>query len=72
MRYVEYITQEEDRWDSISQRAYGTPYEYERIIRENPTAPITAVLPPNVRLAIPVIARTESELTADLPPWKRG
>jgi len=70
MKYVEYLTQEFDRWDLISQAHYGTPYEYERIIAANPTIPITPVLPPRRKLAIPVIASVKT--VAGLPPWKRG
>jgi phage tail protein X len=68
--YVPYVTQEGDRWDLVSYRHYGTPYDYERIIAANPTAPIRPALPAGIRLAIPVIDRTRT-LAAPLPPWKR-
>jgi phage tail protein X len=71
--YVPYITQQNDRWDSIAYRFYGDAYAYERIIAANPTAPIRPVLPAGLKLAIPLIARTESQsIVNKLPPWKRS
>jgi hypothetical protein len=70
--YVPYITQTRDRWDLISERFYGTPFEFERIITANPVVPIVAVIPAGLRLAIPIIDRAGPTLTEQLPPWKRG
>lgn len=70
-RFVEYVTQEGDRWDLIALRMYGDGDAYEPIIRANPHVPIRAVLPGGIRLVIPV---RETPVLSDpaVPPWKRG
>jgi phage tail protein X len=71
--YVPYVTQQNDRWDSIAHRFYGDRYGYERIIAANPTVPIRPVLPAGLKLAIPLIERTAAQTIATkLPPWKRS
>lgn len=70
-RYIEYTTQDGDRWDLIALRSYGDPYGYEPIIVANPHVPIRATLPGGIRLVIPV---RETPVLSDpaVPPWKRG
>jgi phage tail protein X len=72
MSYVRYSTQENDRWDLISQKFYGTPYAYERIIAANPVVPIRPTLPAGLVLAIPVIETAQAAQLSGLPPWKVG
>jgi phage tail protein X len=71
MTYVEYITQDRDRWDLIAWNHYGDPYQFERIIKANPTVPITPELQGGIRLAIPVIDAPLLAGAEQLPPWKR-
>lgn len=70
MKYLRYLTQEQDRWDSLALRFYGSCYEYERIIAANKTVPITPVLPRGRILAIPIIERDTTQPLVGLPPWK--
>nr|MBW4056874.1 hypothetical protein [Pseudomonadota bacterium] len=48
--YIEYITSEGDRWDTIAWRYYGDPLAYEGIILANPnTVHLTKVFMPFCR-----------------------
>lgn len=67
--YVEYVTQDGDRWDLIAYRMYGDALAFEPIVVANPHVPIRPTLPGGLRLLVPV--RDDAEL-ADVPPWKRG
>lgn len=69
--FMDYITQEGDRWDSIAYEFYGDPTRYEAIIAANPFVPIIPILPSGIPLQIPVIEDTEeTTINEDLPPWK--
>lgn len=70
IQYIEHITSEGERWDQLSWKYYGTPFEYERIIAANPTVPITPILPGGITLLIPVIENDASMTGEELPPWK--
>lgn len=68
--FVEYITEEGDRWDTVAHKAYGNPWAFERIVRANPRVPIRPVLEAGTRLLIPVVD-PPAPPAAVLPPWKR-
>lgn len=71
VEYVQYVTQDGDRWDLIASRMYGDPWAFEAIIVANPHVPIRPVLPGGLTLHVPV--REPATATDDtLPPWKRG
>lgn len=66
------VTVGKERWDNISQLAYGTPYEVNRIIAANPDTPITPVIPAGTVINIPIIEEYKAKMnTEKLPPWKR-
>lgn len=72
METIQYITQEGERWDTVSFKMYGTPNEVQRIIEANPNIPITERLEGCLVLEIPILET--NNLTTDkedLPPWKR-
>lgn len=72
METIQYITQEGERWDTVSFKMYGTPNEVQRIIEANPNIPITERLEGGLVLEIPILET--NNLTTDkedLPPWKR-
>lgn len=70
--FVEYITKEGERWDTIAFKAYGDPSRVNELIEANPSASILPILPLGTRLKIPVIEQGEVQLDSDLlPPWKR-
>lgn len=68
--YLQHITSEGERWDSIAYRYYGDALAYEGIIAANPALPITAHLSAGQVLLIPVIAPADT-VTEDIPPWLR-
>lgn len=71
MPNTEYITQQGDRWDTISYKAYGDATNFGPIQDANPNIPITDVFEGGVRLIIPI---KEDEISTNLdllPPWKR-
>lgn len=71
-KYIDYITKENDRWDSIAWDKYGDVAKMNLLIEANPQIPADAVLTGGIRVLIPIIPASES-LTdaAKLPPWKR-
>jgi phage tail protein X len=72
MAVLQYTTLEGERWDSISQKAYGTPLLSNLIIEANPLIPISDVLPAGILLDIPVQEVITENMDPDLlPPWKR-
>lgn len=74
MANTQYITQENDRWDTIAVKAYGdcTKTQIRTLQNANPYLPITTVFKAGVKIVVPII---ESEVSVGidefLPPWKR-
>lgn len=69
---IQYIAQEGERWDTVSMKAYGTPFEVEGIILANPNVPITDRLSGGTKLDIPIIPDFLLKPFSNLlPPWKR-
>ena len=66
MDYLEYITQDKDRWDLIAWEMYGNPYKYGLIIEHNPQYRRFQKFPPGIKLLIPVIDEEPQEVKA---PW---
>ncbi len=72
MEFTEYITRQEQRWDTIAWETYGDPYGYEPILMANPQYRGLVKLPAGTRLQIPVLPEATPTLSAELlPPWKR-
>ncbi|EAA5455464.1 tail protein X [Salmonella enterica] len=69
--WLEHITTEGERWDSLAFRYYGDPMGYERIIVANPHIAITPVLASGLRLRIPVISAALVHDVNEVPPWLR-
>lgn len=69
---IQYITQEGERWDSISFKMYGTVNEVPSIIEANSQIPITARLTGGLVLEIPVLDDNNVAIDSSLlPPWKQ-
>ncbi len=69
---IQYQTQEGERWDTVSQKMYGNPYEVRRIIEANLKAPISERIMTGAVLEIPVLEDNTVEVNRMLlPPWKR-
>ena len=73
MDFIEYITTEGERWDTIAYRCYGDPYAYPRIIELNPDYRANATLPGGVTLRVEIIDQPPAVLAPEtaLPPWRR-
>lgn len=71
--FTEYRTLEGDRWDTVAQKAYGDPTQYQQIIAANPGIAISAQLPAGILLKVPVISTQVQSVQnqSSLPPWKR-
>ena len=67
-QYLEHITSEGERWDSIAWKYYGDVSQMGLLIEENPQAPIKPTLPAGMKLLIPLIERPKE--VQGLPPWK--
>lgn len=68
---IEHITRTNDRWDLLAWEYYGDATLYERIIAANPEVMISPVLPPGIRLVIPVLEDADVIAAEELPPWKQ-
>jgi hypothetical protein len=78
MKFQQYIATVGERWDTISQANYNTPYLYERIQRANPEAMVDKLVMSMGRvLLVPVMEASEVATvsgatdTSKLPPWRR-
>ena len=69
---IQYVTQEGERWDTVSFKMYGTVGEVPRIAEANPQVPLSTRLAGGLVLEIPVLESNNVTLSpALLPPWKR-
>lgn len=71
MKYVEYVTNDGDRWDLIAYKFYGNALNYEVIVNANPQVEIVPLLSGGIILKIPKIEIGNILKDDDLPPWKR-
>lgn len=69
--YIEHITGEAERWDSLAWRYYGDATRYEPIISANPGIAILPWLPGGVKLYIPVLEKPAGVSSPAAPPWLR-
>lgn len=69
--FLEHVTRDGERWDSLAWQYYGDPLGYPRIIAANPHVAITPVLPSGLLLLIPVIETEEARTEEDIAPWLR-
>jgi hypothetical protein len=56
-----------ERWDAISQKMYGTPFEVESLIQNNPGIPIADTVSAGVQIFVPLI--TISPSVTSSTPW---
>ena len=71
MEYMQYITREGDRWDTIAHRYYGDAALISPLAEANGHLQLAPVLPAGLPVRVPVIADTETLDLQDLPPWMR-
>jgi len=70
MRFIEHLTIEGDRWDSLAFTYYGNPYGYVPIVEANPVFLGQLNIPSGQILRIPIIPVIPQK-PANLPPWRR-
>lgn len=69
---TEYVTNQGDRLDLISSKAYGDAFRGKTILEANPSLPILPEYPAGIRLVIPVQAPVRTASENLLPPWKKN
>lgn len=70
--FVEYITKDGERWDTIANKAYGDPLLFAGIIEANKSIVVSPIIQSGTRLMIPILEQNEIEVDTELlPPWKR-
>ncbi len=69
--FIQHITSDGERWDTIAYKYYGDPFAYEQIIDANPSVPIVPILPSGIVLMIPVVEDDATLPSEELPPWKQ-
>jgi len=70
--FVEYITKQGDRWDTIAFKAYGDATLIDGIIEANPTIVISPILEAGTRVIVPILEQGDIQINSELlPPWKQ-
>lgn len=72
MATMQYLVQEGERWDTVSMKAYGTPFKGGDLQKQNPNVPVTDRIKAGTRLQIEVLPEYSVIINKNLlPPWKR-
>lgn len=72
MDYLEHITSDGERWDSIAQAKYGDVSKVDILINDNKHIPIAPTIAGGIKMLIRIIEPTDSQSEVNrLPPWKR-
>jgi phage tail protein X len=70
--FVEYVTKQGDRWDTIAFKAYGDASLVNGIIEANTSIVISPILEAGTRVIVPILESGEIQIDSELlPPWKR-
>lgn len=72
--FSEYITKQDERWDTICFKAYGVISQelMDGLVFNNPNVSLLPIIATGTRLKVPVLEPGEVQLDSDLlPPWKR-
>lgn len=69
MDYKKITVEIPTRWDTLAYKYLGNCFNTLPIIQANPSIPITAFIPKNTTVLIPVIEDTAA--SSQLPPWKQ-
>jgi len=70
--FVEYVTKQGDRWDTIAFKAYGDATLVNGIIEANTSIVISPILEVGTRIIVPILEQGDIQIDSELlPPWKR-
>lgn len=70
--YLNYTTEEGDRWDNIAFKAYGDVEQMPVLLAANREAGIPEQFPAGITLRVPRLANTELTSPEQRPPWNRS
>ncbi|MDA8449843.1 tail protein X [Acidovorax sp. GBBC 3332] len=71
MEYIEHITADGDRWDTIAYRYYGDASLISPLAEANDHLQLLPVLPAGLPVRVPLVGETEVMDAQELPPWMR-
>ena len=71
VEYIQHITQDGDRWDTLAYRYLGDAYNIKPIVEADPMVPLFPILPAAVTIYIPVFDPQPLINYNNLPPWRR-
>lgn len=63
MEFIEYVTQDNDRWDLIAYKMYGDVNKMNILLENNPDHRLVTIFEAGVKLIVPIIEE-ESEKVA--------
>lgn len=70
--FVEYVTKQGDRWDTIAFKAYGDATLINGLIEANTTTVISPIIATGTRIIVPILESGDIQIDSELlPPWKR-
>ena len=70
--FVEYVTKQGDRWDTIAFKAYGDATLINGLIEANTSIIISPILEAGTRIIVPILESGDIQIDSELlPPWKR-
>jgi len=70
--FVEYVTKQGDRWDTIAFKAYGDSTLINGLIEANTSIVISPLLEAGTRVIVPILEQGDIQIDSELlPPWKR-
>jgi hypothetical protein len=70
--FVEYVTKQGDRWDTIAFKAYGDATLINGLIEANVSTVIAPILEIGTRIIVPILEAGDIQIDSSLlPPWKR-
>jgi phage tail protein X len=70
--FVEYVTKQGDRWDTIAFKAYGDATLINGLIQANTSIIISPILEAGTRVIVPILEAGDIQIDSELlPPWKR-
>lgn len=67
-----YTTKENERWDYLAYKMYGSIAGMKTLMDANPYVALSPVIPTGSVILVPIVNDTDDAvITTNLPPWKR-
>ena len=71
MEFIEHITRDGERWESLAYAYYGDAAMISPLAEANVHLRLLPVLPAGLPVRVPLIEDAEAIEALDLPPWMR-